>query len=182
MFKELSLIEGCIKTFVEKFLQMPYIFWSESDAKCYLYHFLILTPALQNRYKTLDGKVTNLIHTEYKSRSGGRFDIAIINPKTIEQRPFNNQNLLCGIELGLDCGSDHFALDFARKLRKEAENPIDFGYIIHFMRNRLDIWDDTVQDIINNLMPPNSEFLVQPTKTGECGVLVVKVRVKEQEA
>ena len=49
------------------------------------------------------------------------------------------------------------------------------------MRDRLDLWNATLQEIENNLMPSNSEFLVQPTKTNKCGVLVIKVRVKEQK-
>ncbi|MFH0896962.1 MAG: hypothetical protein V1850_02790 [Candidatus Bathyarchaeota archaeon] len=90
----------------------------------------------------------------------------------------NYQRLLCGIEIGLNYGSDHYALDFANKFMKETKNPVDFGYIMHLMRKRLDIWDATVQDIKDNLMLANSEFLIQPTKTEKCGV-VVKIKVKE---
>lgn len=181
MLEELSFVENCMKSLAENFLQTPYIFWREFDAKSYLYHLLMLRPTPQKEYKTLDGKITNLIHTEYKSRLGGRFDIAIFNAETVEKHPFNDQKLLCGIELGLDRGSDHFAKDFLYKFRAEANNPVDFGYLVHLMRDKLSSWDGTLRDIENNLMPSNSEFFFQPTRTDECGVLIVKVRIKEQE-
>lgn len=178
--EQCNFVESCIKTLVEHFLQTPYAFWRESDVKCYFYSLLSKTD-LQNWHWTLDGKRTNLIHTEYKTRLGGRFDIAVFDPENVEQFPFNNQKLLCGVELGLDRGSEHFTADFLYKFRKETTIPVKIGYIIHLMRDKLLKWNATLKDI-ESLMPSNAGFFVQPTNTGKCGALVVKIEVEKQEA
>jgi hypothetical protein len=176
---EIDSVETSIKSLIDCFSSNPYIFWREFDVKCLLYHFLFLKNNLVRQFKTKNDEKTFLIHTEYKTKLGGRFDIAVFDPNTVGHFSFDNQKLVCGIEIGFDRGSSHFSDDFVRKFMKETQIPVDFGYIIHLMRDKLSYWENTVQDI-KNLMPSNSEFLIEPTKVAGCGFLVVKIRIAEQ--
>jgi len=147
--------EACIEELVKKFRKRPYIFYTEHDIHCYLYH-LIYKKLYENRLikecRTEDGKETVILHEEYppiykeeERRSLGHFDIVILNPANIKsvKSIYHHRNLcdcherpaepFIAIELALDCDTKHLIDDYS-KLAKP-KNEVEYGYILHFMRD-----------------------------------------------
>jgi len=84
IFEEVS---SAIRVLVEKFIEMPYFFYSEQDMHAYLYHKLISGKLGEFFVETHFGDKSVLLHREYPTLRiypGGRrghFDLAIIDPK-----------------------------------------------------------------------------------------------------
>ena len=83
-------VTSAIRVLVEKFIEMPYFFYSEQDMHAYLYHKLISGKLGEFFVETHFGDRSVLLHKEYPTlqiypgRRGGRrghFDLAIIDPE-----------------------------------------------------------------------------------------------------
>jgi hypothetical protein len=150
-----NAVEACIEELVKKFRKRPYIFYTEHDIHCYLYH-LIYKKLYENRLikecRTEDGKETVILHEEYppiykeeERRSLGHFDIVILNPASIKsvKSIYHHRNLcdcherpaepFIAIELALDRDTDHLTNDYNKLTNPK--NDVKHGYILHFMRD-----------------------------------------------
>jgi predicted adenine nucleotide alpha hydrolase (AANH) superfamily ATPase len=80
-------VGSAIRVLVEKFIEMPYFFYSEQDMHAYLYHKLISGKLGELFVETYFGDKSVLLHKEYhklRIYHGGRrrhFDLAIIDPE-----------------------------------------------------------------------------------------------------
>ena len=76
-----------IRALIEKFVEIPYFFYSEQDMHAYLYHKLISGRLGEFFVETRFGDKSVLLHKEYPTLRiypGGRrghFDLAIIDPE-----------------------------------------------------------------------------------------------------
>jgi len=87
LFEEVG---SAIRALIEKFIEMPYFFYSEQDMHAYLYHKLISGKLGEFFVETRSGDRSVLLHKEYptlriypRRRRGrrGHFDLAIIDPE-----------------------------------------------------------------------------------------------------
>ena len=87
LFEEVG---SAIRALIEKFIEMPYFFYSEQDMHAYLYHKLISGKLGEFFVETRFGDKSVLLHKEYptlriypRRRRGrrGHFDLAIIDPE-----------------------------------------------------------------------------------------------------
>jgi len=67
-----TAVEDCIDRLVEAFLGMPYMFYTEGDLHCYLYHLMLMDEELS---KLVEVKIREdlgvksiLIHKEYPTK------------------------------------------------------------------------------------------------------------------
>lgn len=147
------LFEKGIVNLIQRFLDHPYTFYTESDMHCYLYHLLCSEGLGSDLYKTAEGYETILLHKEFptttryfrhddrtleESEKGrrGAFDLCLWNPETIGQYEHRKQKVLCAAELALnECGpgSVH-TLNDATKLTGPG-NAIKHGYVLFFVRD-----------------------------------------------
>ena len=80
-------VGSAIRALVEKFVEMPYFFYSEQDMHADLYHKLISGKLGEFFVETHFGDKSVLLHKEYPTLRiypGGRrghFDLAIIDPE-----------------------------------------------------------------------------------------------------
>jgi len=96
--KHLREIDKSLQAVVSKFFNRPHLFFNESGFHCYCFAAFYRNPLFRKLFKTRDGKFTNLIHPSYGStlkfekfgKKEGRawYDIAILNPKFIENNDF----------------------------------------------------------------------------------------------
>lgn len=144
------LTEGCIHKLIDKFRETPFLFYTESDMQCYLYHLLVQEQEINRVYKTIDKRQTILIHNEYRtfgkyvkkdgylipSQKGrrGNFDLVIFDPTQVNLRTFNRQKVLIAIELALNEGSQHLKNDYTKLT--DARNAVEHGYIVFFFRGK----------------------------------------------
>jgi len=142
-------VENCIGKLLAKFKENPFFFYTESDMHCYLYHFLLQDEKLQRKYLTKDGMPMILLHRGYPtvgryvrkegllraSKKGrrGHFDLAILNPDSIDKYTLKTQKTLIAIEMALNEGEKHFMNDYT-KLNDE-RNRILYGYLLFFVRD-----------------------------------------------
>jgi hypothetical protein len=161
--------EAAIKSLVRRFRTHPYVFYTETDMHCYLYHRLYSAGLENGIYRTAEGRDTILLHKEYptvaryrrledgkleESPEGprrGAFDICVWDPGFISKREHRRQKILCAAELALnECrpGSPHTIND-STKLAGPT-NEIKYGYLVFFVRedpderayqsNRDEVW------------------------------------------
>jgi len=110
-----TAVEDCIDRLVEAFLGMPYMFYTEGDLHCYIYHLMLMDEELSKpvEVKTREGFDVKsiLIHKEYPTKglyrrhndrdseivrkrkkgervSRGHFDLCVWNPLHLEDRFF----------------------------------------------------------------------------------------------
>lgn len=151
-----GIVEECIEKVVEDFEVRPYMFYTEQDIHCYLYHLIYEKFKKQGigECKTRDNKDTNILHKEYppiskkyrKGRRRGAFDITILSPEYISNiysvvrgKNMRDENdnpafPFIAIELALDCDTDHLKRDYKKLTNKE--NKIENAYILHFIRDK----------------------------------------------
>jgi hypothetical protein len=167
--KELVLqFEKAIKGLVHRFRNHPYVFYTETDMHCYLYHRLYRGGLINGLYTTAEGRDTILLHKEYPTavryrrgkdgilveskigRRRGAFDISIWDPKYISTLEHRKQKVLCAAELALnECGPGNLhTINDATKLAGSG-NEIKYGYILFFVRDdpsyethRDEVWDN----------------------------------------
>ena len=165
--KELVLqFEKAIKGLVHRFRNHPYVFYTETDMHCYLYHRLYRGGLINGLYTTAEGRDTILLHKEYPTairyrredgilveskigRRRGAFDISIWDPKYISTLEHRNQKVLCAAELALnECGSKNpHTINDTTKLADRGN--VKYGYILFFVRDsksyelhKKKVWDN----------------------------------------
>ena len=165
--KELVLqFEKAIKGLVHRFRNHPYVFYTETDMHCYLYHRLYRGGLINGLYTTAEGHDTILLHKEYPTairyrredgilveskigRRRGAFDISIWDPKYISTLEHRNQKVLCAAELALnECGSKNpHTINDTTKLADRGN--VKYGYILFFVRDsksyelhKKKVWDN----------------------------------------
>lgn len=147
-------MEICIGRLVEKFKESPYVFYTEHDMHCYLYHLVykeLYERGTIEKCKTYDGEETILLHKEYppidKKERGrrGPFDMTVLDPVSMARilSKYHNYNLrdhnekpaspFIAIDLALNYGTEHLLRDY-RKLTN-TKNEVKRGYILHFIRD-----------------------------------------------
>jgi hypothetical protein len=147
------LFEAAIKSLVRRFRNHPYVFYTESDMHCYLYHRMYVGGLINGLYSTVDGDDTVLLHKEYPTLSQysrlpdgkleesgkgrrGHFDICLWDPQFIGQREHRKQKVLFAAELALnECRprSLHTINDTTKLAGPR--NEIRFGYLLFFVRD-----------------------------------------------
>ncbi len=158
-------VETCINDLIKTFIATPYLFYTENDLHCYLYK--LLSERLENAgyglYKTLDKKLSTLLHKEYPTKKkysrdfliedpkGGRghFDLCIWNPETVSERFFRSgrpkeinkeQQTYFAFEFLLVEGTDESTLKRAIDhtswdMLKLKDNEVEYGFILVFARD-----------------------------------------------
>lgn len=146
--------EQAIKGLVRRFRNHPYVFYTETDMHCYLYHRLYRGGLINGLYTTADGHDTILLHKEYptvvtyrrrkdgtleeskEGRRRGAFDISIWDPLYVSTRKHRKQKVLCAAELALnECGPRSLhTINDATKLAGPG-NEIKYGYLLFFVRD-----------------------------------------------
>ena len=160
--------ETAIKSLVMRFRDHPYVFYTETDMHCYLYHRLYAGGLSNSLYKTQEGYDTILLHKEYPTvsryqrgidgtiaeseagRRRGAFDICVWDPAYIGEHKHREQKVLCAAELALNetrPGNPHTIND-ATKLAG-IRNEIKYGYLLFFVRdnpnyerNKDEVWSN----------------------------------------
>jgi len=151
-FKEVG---SRIKALVEKFMEMPYFFYSEQDMHAYLYHKLISGKLGEFFVETHFGDKSILLHKEYptlRTYPGGRrghFDLAIIDPEhaseshwrmQVREPPYSRHRLKAAFEFGLNAiGTTRLDLTHFRKDLERLTNPknkVERGYLLFFVRRQ----------------------------------------------
>lgn len=149
-----NAVEMCIKELVDKFKESPYMFYTEHDMHCYLYHLIyreLYEKQVIEECCTSDGEETIILHKEYppidkeERRPRGRFDITILDPastkrifsksryRNLRDSSGNPAPPFIAIELALDYDTDHLSKDHKRLTNPK--NKVKHGYILHFMRD-----------------------------------------------
>jgi len=110
-------VGSAIRALVEKFVEMPYFFYSEQDMQAYLYHDLISGKLGEFFVETDFDDKSVLLHREYPTLRiypGGRrghFDLAVIDPEYPSERhwrmqvrepAFSGHRLKAAFEFGLN--------------------------------------------------------------------------------
>jgi hypothetical protein len=164
-----EIFKAAIKSLVRRFRNHPYVFYTESDMHCYLYHRLYSGGLANGLYRTRDGKDTILLHKEYPTiaryhrresgkleesedgRRRGAFDISIWDPRYISERKHRKQKVLCAAELALnECGRGNLhTVNDATKLAGKT-NEIQYGYLLYFVRD-CRIYERYKEEIWKNL-------------------------------
>jgi len=159
-----------IRALVEKFVEMPYFFYSEQDMHAYLYHNLISGKLGEFFVDTHFGDKSVLLHKEYPTLRiypGGRrghFDLAIIDPEyaseshwrmQVREPPYSKHRLKAAFEFGLNAigttrlDLTHFRKDLERLTN--AENKVERGYLLFFIRRQDYIPDSGLLQLIDRL-------------------------------
>lgn len=147
-----------IRALVEKFMEMPYFFYSEEDMHAYLYHKLISGKLGEFFVETHFGDKSVLLHKEYPTlriypgrRRGrrGHFGLSIIDPKyaseshwrmQVREPPYSRHRLKVAFEFGLNAigttrlDLTHFRKDLERFTN--AKNKVERGYLLFFVRRQ----------------------------------------------
>ena len=198
--KLMRLFENAIKSLVRRFRNHPYVFYTETDMHCYLYHRLYAGGLLNALYPTVEGYDTILLHKEYptvaryrrrndgtleesaQGRRRGAFDISIWDPQFIGEREHREQKVLCAAELALNecsAGNVHTIND-ATKLAGPG-NEIKYGYLLFFVRDNPDYernereiranLDDAAKRVRVVITCLNGQFKPKPDFLGSWGTV-----------
>ena len=99
-----SNINKCLRTLVSQFYYRPHLFFNEVGFHTYCFSVFYRNPLFTKVFKTQDGKLTNLVHPEYRSvmgKQGGKehswYDMVILDPQFIENNSFErvaNNNIV----------------------------------------------------------------------------------------
>tara|TARA_B100002003_G_C13992327_1_gene479446 strand:- start:133 stop:786 length:654 start_codon:yes stop_codon:yes gene_type:complete len=145
-------VESGIKALIEKFIQMPYFFYSEQDMQSYLYHKLISGRLGKHLVQNYFRDKSILLHREYPtlgkySDTRGHFDLAILDPEYVSKSHWRTQvklprysrnRLKVAIEMGLNTDVktsldlEHYKKDFNRLT--DTENKVERQYLLFFVR------------------------------------------------
>lgn len=167
-------IEECIEMIIDKFQDCPRFFFTEFDLQSYLYHLLISKDIFKKEYITETGYPIGIVHIEYPA-TGGKFDLVVLDPQKVGKLPISKQNILCGIEIGLNQNFEHFERDYT-KFVPETENKVSFGYVLHFVKGFNVHWEDIVR-AVNEEIQNNICSLIKIVDTAEAKALAVRIDV-----
>jgi len=166
-------VGSAIRMLVEKFIEMPYFFYSEQDMHAYLYHKLISGKLGGFFVETHFGDKSVLLHKEYPTlriypgrRRGrrGHFDLAIIDPKyaseshwrmQVREPPYSRHRLKAAFEFGLNAigttrlDLTHFRKDLERLTN--SENKVERAYLLFFVRRQDYLPDSGLLRVIDRL-------------------------------
>lgn len=164
---------SAINVLVEKFIEVPYFFYSEQDMHAYLYHKLLSGRLGESFVQTRFGDRTVLVHREYPTlraypsegrNKRGRFDLAILDPvqaseshwrMQIRAPPYSRHRLKAAVEFGLNAigttrlDLTHFRKDFERLT--DPKNMLERGYLLFFIRREDYRQDSGLLPIIDRL-------------------------------
>jgi len=147
-------VRSGIKDLVDRFMDMPYFFYSEQDMHAYLYHKLISGRLGEFLVETSTGDRTVLLHREYPTlntygKARGHFDLAVIDPADMSSSHWRTQvrepryarhRLKVAVEFGLNAigttklDLTHFKKDLKRLT--DPENKVERGYLLFFVRRQ----------------------------------------------
>lgn len=150
-----KIVEENIDQFILEFIEFPYLHRREHSIHCELYKLLANSRILGGHYP-MGRRFSQLIHKEWpesfqrrKKSQRGTFDLCILSPEILQN--CNIEEFLCGriapaiaIEFGLDYNLKHLQND----LEKLSESRINFGYIIHLLRQNFSDDYDAVERLI----------------------------------
>jgi len=183
-----------VRALVEKFVEMPYFFYSEQDMHAYLYHKLISGKLGEFFVETGFGDRSVLLHKEYPTlriyhgrRRGrrGHFDLAVIDPKyaseshwrkQVREPRFSRHRLKAAFEFGLNAigttrlDLTHFRKDFERLTN--AENKVERGYLLFFVRRQDYLANSGLLQMIDRL-PEKLEYEFEQNKDHASNLAVV---------
>jgi len=190
-FEEIS---SGIRALVEKFIEMPYFFYSEQDMHAYLYHKLISGKLGELLVETHFGDKSVSLHKEYPTlriypgrRRGGRghFDLAIIDPEyaseshwrmQVREPPYSRHRLKAAFEFGLNAigttrlDLTHFRKDLERLTKPE--NKVERGYLLFFVRRQDYLPDSGLLRMIDRL-PEKLEHEFEKNRDRASNLVVV---------
>ncbi|MFN2304974.1 MAG: hypothetical protein ACK2TV_14680 [Anaerolineales bacterium] len=138
----LNIIRETITDFCKKFIQNPYLCYTEHGLHALFYTMLFNALSEEQRYLEWDGQKVCVIQKEYptamdlgKSRRQ-HWDIALLKkpPESIKEGPdsYDYLKLLAAIEFGMNEGKDHLEDDMERLCHKGSN--VDHGFIVHLYR------------------------------------------------
>ena len=90
-------------------------------------------------YKTMDGKNTCLVHTEYPSYGNLPLDLVILEPFGFEQRRFKKQGIACSFELKV-WDSANYNAKKEREIRDTIAQKGTTSFIVYLARGGN--WED----------------------------------------
>ncbi len=157
--RAMRMTEMCIDELVREFLEVPYLHRVEHSIHTRLYSILSTQPHFARHLPLAEGgMVTQPIHKEWpeciprpeKNNRRGNFDLAILSPKRLRNctlRDFSEGRVVppIGIEMGLNYGEGHLALDAEKLLNSR----IQHAYLVHLVRGMPD--DPTIATTIARL-------------------------------
>jgi len=171
IFREIA---SGIKAVVDRFMESPYLFYSEQDMHAYLYHKLISGKLGEVFVETSFGDRTVLVHKEYPTLgkyagpkgtwTRGHFDLAIVDPEHASEShwrthhtepPYARHRLKAAVEFGLNAigttklDLTHFRKDLARLT--DPASMVERGYLLFFVRRQDYPADSGMLDIIDPL-------------------------------
>ena len=143
-----------VKALVDRFVEMPYFFYSEQDMHAYLYHRLISGRLGSLLIDTSFADRSILVHREYPTlhvygRKRGHFDLVVIDPihaseshwrMQVRAPPYAGHRLKAALEFSLNAiGTTKLDLThFKKDLRRltDPENKVERGYLLFFVRRQ----------------------------------------------
>ena len=159
------IVESSIKSLVDTFMETPYLFYTENDLHCYLYHEIYSKlPPKKWQCETKDKKKSILLHKEYPTKqrysakelrrnvlggARGHFDLSIWNPERTRDKLFrvrqsidfeNEQQTFIAIEFDLIEGNDSFDqavhhLKWDLMKLGDTKNEVEYGCSLVFVRD-----------------------------------------------
>jgi len=155
-----KVVEETIDQFVCEFLEFPYLHRREHSIHCELYRLLYSRRILSGHHPM--GKwFSQLVHKEwpevsprYEKFQRGTIDLCIISPEKLKNcswKEFIEGKIVpsIGIEVGLDYNSKHLESD----LDKLSNSSINFGYVIHLVRQNYSDDFEIVEKLILQAAP-----------------------------
>jgi len=184
-------VGSAIRALIEKFVEMPYFFYSEQDMHAYLYHKLISGKLGEFFVETHFGDKSVLLHKEYPTLRiypGGRrghFDLAIIDPEyaseshwrmQVRERSYSRHRLKAAFEFGLNAMGTtrldltHFRKDLERLTN--TENKVERGYLLFFVRRQDYLANSGLLPLIDRL-PEKLEHELEQNRDHASNLVVV---------
>ena len=191
----LRIAETCISDLTETFFSTPYLFYTENDLHCHF--FKILSERLEGSgygvYKTLDEKLSNLLHKEYPTKkryrrrplrehatgARGHFDLCLWNPEEVSNRLFRSRNpdeidreqqTYFAFEFLLMEGTDGSTLERAIThtlwdMLKLKDNEVEYGYVLLFARD-WSFGEDFLENMKKQKIPSNVALVYVESSDG----------------
>jgi hypothetical protein len=200
-------VEVAINSLVQAFVCDPYLFYTENDLHCFLYHEMLnRLPIEELACRTKDGRQSFLLHKEYPTKlrysakglcekgSGarGHFDLCFWNPEETENRLFRVQNstdfmseqqTFLAMEFDLIEGNrnlDSAFHHFKWDLLKLRKNEVEHGYQLVFARDWINKGDFLYQAKIEAKEVKNVSILYIEANGASNTVQAISPRAKTE--
>jgi hypothetical protein len=139
----IALVDQTIDTFIEDFIEHPFLHRVEHSVHAHLYSLLKKHEELGERVELGNGLgITQLVHKEWpetiarEGKGRGNFDLVVFTPQIMKQcaslEAYRKGHMSAPIviEMGLDYDAEHLAKD----VRKLCNSAPERGYLIHLVR------------------------------------------------